>query len=47
MGVFLVIELRGRDRNLVADIVCMVLDPRMHVSRVSSYGKAKGAEGLL
>ena len=42
MGVFLVIAFAVVISNLIADIVCMVLDPRMHVSRVSSYGKAKG-----
>jgi peptide/nickel transport system permease protein len=42
MGVFLVITFAVVIANLIADIVCMVLDPRMHVSRVSSYGKAKG-----
>ena len=42
MGVFLVITFAVVICNLVADIVCMVLDPRMHVSRVASYGKAKG-----
>ena len=39
MGVFLVISFVVVIANLIADIVCMVLDPRMHVSRVASYGK--------
>jgi peptide/nickel transport system permease protein len=39
MGVFLVISLAVVLANLLADIACMVLDPRMHVSRAGSYGK--------
>jgi peptide/nickel transport system permease protein len=39
MGVFLVVSLTVVVANLFADIACMVLDPRMHVSRISSYGK--------
>jgi peptide/nickel transport system permease protein len=39
MGVFMVISVAVVIANLVADIACMVLDPRMHVSRVGSYGK--------
>ncbi|MBA3717515.1 MAG: ABC transporter permease [Actinobacteria bacterium] len=39
MGVFLVISLAVVVANLIADVACMVLDPRMHVSRVASYGK--------
>jgi peptide/nickel transport system permease protein len=41
MGVFLVISLTVVFANMIADIACMVLDPRMHVSRVASYGKEK------
>jgi peptide/nickel transport system permease protein len=39
MAVFLVISFAVVIANLIADVVCMVLDPRMHVSRVGSYGK--------
>jgi peptide/nickel transport system permease protein len=39
MGVFMVISLAVVVANLLADIACMVLDPRMHVARVASYGK--------
>jgi peptide/nickel transport system permease protein len=39
MGIFLVLSLAVVVANLIADIACMVLDPRMHVSRVASYGK--------
>ena len=39
MSIFLVISLVVVVANLIADVVCMVLDPRMHVSRVASYGK--------
>jgi peptide/nickel transport system permease protein len=39
MGVFMVISLAVVLANLIADIACMVLDPRVHVSRVASYGK--------
>ena len=39
MGVFMVISLAVVCANLLADIACMVLDPRMHVTRVASYGK--------
>jgi ABC-type microcin C transport system permease subunit YejB len=39
MGVFLVISFAVVIANLIADIACMVLDPRMHLSRVGSYGK--------
>jgi peptide/nickel transport system permease protein len=41
MAVFLVISFAVVIANLIADVVCMVLDPRMHVSRVSSYGKER------
>lgn len=37
MGVFLIVCLAVVIANLVADIACSVLDPRMHVSRLSSY----------
>jgi peptide/nickel transport system permease protein len=37
MGVFLVVSLTVVIANLIADIACAVLDPRMHISRVSSY----------
>jgi peptide/nickel transport system permease protein len=39
MAVFLVISFAVVIANLIADIACMVLDPRMHVSRIASYGK--------
>ena len=41
MGVFLVMSFVVVIANMIADIVCMVLDPRMHVSRVGSYGKER------
>jgi peptide/nickel transport system permease protein len=37
MGIFLVICLAVVFANLVADIACMILDPRIHVSRSSAY----------
>jgi len=39
MGVFMVVSLAVVFANMLADIACMVLDPRVHVSRVGSYGK--------
>jgi peptide/nickel transport system permease protein len=39
LAVFLVISFAVVVANLIADITCMVLDPRMHVARVGSYGK--------
>jgi len=47
MGIFLVISLAVVVMNLLADIVCMVLDPRMHVSRAGSYGKHRRSRRLL
>jgi peptide/nickel transport system permease protein len=41
MGVFLVISFAVVIANMIADIACMVLDPRVHVSRVASYGKER------
>jgi peptide/nickel transport system permease protein len=41
MGVFMVISFAVVIANMVADIVCMMLDPRMHVSRAGSYGKER------
>jgi len=47
MGVFLVVCLAVVFANLVADIVCMLLDPRVHVARIASYERAaKPAPGL-
>ena len=39
LAVFLVVSFVVVIANMIADIVCMVLDPRMHVSRAGSYGK--------
>jgi hypothetical protein len=39
MGVFLIVGLAVVVANLIADVIGMVLDPRVHVSRVSSYGR--------
>jgi peptide/nickel transport system permease protein len=39
MGVFLVVCLAVVVANLMADVICMVLDPRVHVARVGSYGR--------
>jgi peptide/nickel transport system permease protein len=41
MGVFMVVSLAVVFANLIADLVCMVLDPRMHVARASSYGRQR------
>jgi peptide/nickel transport system permease protein len=39
LAVFLVVSFVVVIANMIADIACMVLDPRMHVSRSGSYGK--------
>ena len=39
LAVFMVISFAVVIANMIADITCMVLDPRMHVTRVGSYGK--------
>jgi peptide/nickel transport system permease protein len=39
MAVFMVVSVAVVFLNMIADIICMTLDPRMHVSRASSYGK--------
>jgi peptide/nickel transport system permease protein len=47
MGVFLVVCLAVVFANLIADVVCMLLDPRVHVARIASYERAaKPAPGL-
>lgn len=46
LAIFLVMSFVVVIANLIADVVCMVLDPRMHVTRVSSYGKEQ-RPGLL
>jgi peptide/nickel transport system permease protein len=37
MGIFFVVSIAVVFANMIADIVCMVLDPRMHVARAGSY----------
>ena len=39
MGVFLVVCLTVVIANLIADVVCCLLDPRMNVARVASYAR--------
>lgn len=39
LAVFLVISFAVVIANMIADIACMVLDPRMHVARAGSVGK--------
>jgi peptide/nickel transport system permease protein len=39
LAIFLVVSFAVVIANMIADIVCMVLDPRLHVARVSSYEK--------
>jgi peptide/nickel transport system permease protein len=47
MGVFLIVSLAVVVANLIADVIGMVLDPRVHVSRVASYDRvAKPAPRL-
>jgi peptide/nickel transport system permease protein len=41
MGIFFVVSILVVFANMIADIVCMVLDPRMHVARVASYGRVR------
>jgi peptide/nickel transport system permease protein len=46
LGIFLVMSFIVVIANLIADIVCMVLDPRMHVTRVGAYGKEQRPRGF-
>jgi peptide/nickel transport system permease protein len=39
LAIFLVVSFAVVIANMIADIVCMVLDPRLHVARVGSYEK--------
>jgi len=41
LAIFLVMSFVVVIANMVADIVCMVLDPRMHASRAGSYAKER------
>ncbi len=41
LAIFLVMSFVVVIANMIADIVCMVLDPRMHVSRAGSYAKER------
>jgi peptide/nickel transport system permease protein len=47
MGVFMVISFAVVFFNLIADMVCMVLDPRVHVSRAGSWGKEKRSKASM
>jgi peptide/nickel transport system permease protein len=37
MGVFFVVSIAVVFANMIADIICMLLDPRMHVARAGSH----------
>ena len=41
LAIFIVMSFVVVIANMIADIVCMVLDPRMHVSRAGSYAKER------
>ncbi len=47
MGVFLIVGLAVVVANLIADVIGMVLDPRVHVSRVASYGRDRPRRSVI